>query len=59
MKDFSRFSENYGLLNGAQLNIKDIAYKCGYKNDSTFRRAFMEIEKCPPSEYRKRYIAHP
>lgn len=36
-----------------KLNLSDITYACGYKNDTTFRRAFMEVEKCTPSEYLK------
>lgn len=36
-----------------KLSLAGIAYECGYKNDTTFRRAFMEAEKCSPSEYLK------
>lgn len=36
-----------------KLTLSDITYACGYKNDTTFRRAFMEVEKCTPSEYLK------
>lgn len=57
----------YGYINGlrigharqmieqdADTTISTIAFQSGFKSDSTFRRAFMEIEGCTPSEYAKR-----
>ena len=35
-------------------SVSVIAFQCGFKSESTFRRAFVEIEKCTPKEYAKR-----
>lgn len=34
-----------------ELNLSDVAYQSGFRSDSTFRRAFLEFEKCTPSDY--------
>lgn len=34
--------------------LSDIAFHSGFKSVATFRRAFLEIEKCTPSEYQRR-----
>ena len=36
--------------------LSDIAFQSGFKSDSTFRRAFLECEKCTPSEFAKRQL---
>ena len=36
------------------LSIFAVAFQSGFKSDSTFRRAFLDIEGCTPSEYAKR-----
>lgn len=41
------------MTSNQKLSLVDIAYACGYRNDTTFRRAFTEVEKCTPSEYYK------
>lgn len=33
--------------------LSSIAMQSGFKSDSTFRRAFMEVENCTPSEFEK------
>ena len=33
--------------------LSSIALQSGFKSDSTFRRAFVEVENCTPSEYEK------
>lgn len=38
----------------AEMGLSSIAFQSGFKSDSTFRRAFAEIEKCMPSEYMKK-----
>lgn len=43
------------LLRNTTYNIDQISYKLGYKNAESFIRIFKKIEKCTPSEYRKKY----
>lgn len=33
------------------ISLSTVAFQSGFRSDSTFRRAFLEIEKCTPSEY--------
>lgn len=40
-----------------ETSLSTIAFQSGFKSDSTFRRAFSEIEKCTPSEYVKKLKA--
>ncbi len=40
------------LLIFPDLSTTDIAMKCGYNSLSTFNRAFRNIKKCSPTEYR-------
>ena len=42
------------IAENADASISAIAFQSGFKSDSTFRRAFLDIEKCTPSEYVKR-----
>ena len=41
------------LLLGTGQNISEIAENCGFMSDSYFSKAFREIYKCTPREYRK------
>lgn len=41
------------LLLGTGQTISEIAEKCGFLSDSYFSKAFREIYKCTPREYRK------
>ena len=43
------------MLIGTDMNIADIAYECGYKEERTYRRVFTDSMGYSPSEYRKRY----
>lgn len=36
------------------ISLSTVAFQSGFRSDSTFRRAFLEIEKCTPSEYAKK-----
>lgn len=37
-------------------DIWQIAYTCGFQNQSTFNRAFVKLCGMPPTEYRRRYL---
>ena len=41
------------LLLGTGQNISEIAENCGFMSDSYFSKAFREIYKCTPRDYRK------
>lgn len=41
------------LLSCTDFKVLDIALECGFKNERTLQRAFMEIAGTTPSEYRK------
>jgi len=49
-----RLSHACQLLNNTQLNVKEIAYNCGYVNLSNFNRLFKKYRKTSPLEYRKK-----
>lgn len=41
------------LLNEEDVNVVEIAYKCGFNNLANFNRQFKKIKKMTPSAYRK------
>lgn len=47
------------LLIFPDLSTTDIAMKCGYNSLSTFNRAFRNIKKCSPTEYRSFNVPTP
>ncbi|MBU2987683.1 AraC family transcriptional regulator [Saccharophagus degradans] len=51
-----RIEEACKQLASTTNDIIDIAYECGYGNLSNFNRRFSQIQKCTPSEYRKKHL---
>jgi len=47
------------LLVSTDFNILKIALECGFSNDRTFYRSFVELEGISPGEYRKKYRTDP
>lgn len=46
---------NY-LIRNSEKSITEISYACGYKNIRTFNRAFLEINRQTPTEYKALYV---
>ena len=44
-----------GLLSKSDMKIIDIALECGFGGERSFYRAFYEILKLTPGEYRSKY----
>lgn len=50
-----RIRKAQDLLKKDECTIEEIAARCGYTNDKTFRRAFQRNTGVPPSIYREKY----
>ena len=50
-----RINIAYGLLKDTQMPIGDIAYILGYKDTSSFGRAFQKISETSPGQFRGRF----
>lgn len=50
-----RIAKACGMLTGTDKKIADISARCGFNNISYFNRAFKQIMKKNPSEYRKNF----
>ncbi len=48
-----RMSKAVNLIKGTSMRITDIMYECGFKNQSTFNKVFLEEMGCTPREYRR------
>ncbi len=42
-------------LENPQLNISEIAYRCGFSDAGYFTRVFRQLIGCPPREYRRKF----
>ena len=49
-----RLSRALRLLEGSRRSVKEIAFRCGYKSEFHFSRAFRELMNVSPREYRKK-----
>ena len=49
-----RIEKSYEMLDTTDMNILEIATKCGFNNASNFNRAFRKVTGRTPSEYRRR-----
>ena len=48
-----RIEHSCMLLQDDDLSVKEICYQCGFENTRTFHRAFLEVQKMTPGEYRE------
>ena len=48
-----RLARALRLLEGSRRSVKEIAFRCGYKSEFHFSRAFRALMKLSPREYRK------
>lgn len=48
-----RISHSHALLVNTDMNITRVAIECGFNNQQTFNRIFMQFEGCTPKEYRQ------
>ena len=49
-------TEAIRLLEFTPLDVKEIAYKLGYKSPFHFSTSFKKVKEIPPFEYRKKYV---
>ena len=43
------------LINDKELNVSEIAYRCGFTDPKYFSRCFKKAEGCTPTEFRERH----
>ncbi|MGL4607020.1 MAG: helix-turn-helix domain-containing protein [Eubacteriaceae bacterium] len=44
------------LIRTSNAKIIEVAFKCGYLTPESFSRAFMDVYKCTPTQYRKAHL---
>lgn len=52
----SRIAAAKDLLDGTEMSVEEVGYKCGYNNPVHFSRQFSQITGMPPSKWKKRKI---
>lgn len=48
-----RLTQGKALLGSTSLTVKQIAENCGFRDESSFCRAFRKVHKVPPGKYRR------